>query len=468
MKINSNITAYLTNDAYTTNEKRLTNATTRLSSGFKLNKAGDDPANFAISNKMRSQIDSLDKVTTNATTGTSVLETAESAMSEIQDMISRMSELATKAANGTMSSSDRSAIQQEVNELESEITRISNSTEFNGQNLLDGNFEYKGYCNTYDSVKVNSYSDETSAGVYSMVLSYTQSYDMDAYSLSGSVESVYKTLYPSVSEVTADTTATPAKYSVTVSSTDSNGNDISNTYTFTEAELNAAGGKYTAADGVVLEPEKVYSYKVADDPNQAAETVKGVRSATELFGDLTTAAAQYTTTTKTVGGTDYVTVTSRNGSEVTLEVNDRDEINGNAMEIDITGEGAMRLQVGIDQGEVMELSIPEMSLNKLNIDDLSVSNEKNATRAIDKLDDALAYVNSARSKIGAYENRLDNTVDYVDSTSENMSTSYSRLRDTDMAEEMTEYTNLQVLTQAGTSMLAQANQFPQQALQLLQ
>src|SRR5574344_43583 len=133
MKINSNITAYLTNNAYLTNEKRLTNSTTKLSSGYKLNSAGDDPANFAISNKMRAQLESLDKVKTNATTGTSVLETAESALGEIQDMVSRMSELATKAANETLSTSDRTAIQSEVNELEKEITRIGTSTEFNGQ-----------------------------------------------------------------------------------------------------------------------------------------------------------------------------------------------------------------------------------------------------------------------------------------------------------------------------------------------
>ena len=472
MKINSNITAYLTNNAYLKNEKLYSASTKRLSSGYKLNKAGDDPANFAISSKMRSQLESLDKVKTNATTGTSVLESAESAMSEIQDMVTRMSELATKAANGTMSSSDRQAIQDEVDELEAEITRIGTSTEFNGQPLLDGNFEYNGYCNNTDSVKVNGYSDETEAGTYTMALTYTMSYDLDTYSLSGSVESIYKTLYPSVSEVTKTTLAgdTEPTYSVTVSSTDSNGNDISNTYSFKESKLE--DGKYTAADGLVLQPEKVYSYTVE---NGTDETASGVKTAEDLFGKLDASAAQYTTKTKTVDGTDYVTVSSKNGSEVTLAISDRDAVANSSLsvaerslEINLTGEGAMRLQVGVNQGDVMELSIPEMSLSKMNIDTLDMTSEKSATKAIDMLDDALSYVNSARSKIGAYENRLDSTINYVDATNESLSASYSRIRDTDMAEEMTEYTNLQVLTQAGTSMLAQANQFPQQALQLLQ
>ena len=321
MKINSNITAYLTNNAYLTNEKRLTNSTTKLSSGYKLNSAGDDPANFAISNKMRAQLESLDKVKTNATTGTSVLETAESALGEIQDMVSRMSELATKAANGTLSSSDRTAIQSEVNELEKEITRIGTSTEFNGQTLLDGNFEYKGYCKNYASVGIESYSDTTLAGVYTMKLTYTEDYDMDQYDISGTVEKIYGTLYPSVSTVSSDG-AVPATYSVTIAATDKNGNDIANVYSFQESQLNA-DGKYVAADGIVLEPEKIYKYTVSDGND---ETASGVKTATDLFGDLNAATANYTTTTKTVDGTDYVTIKSKNGSEVTVSVSDRNSI----------------------------------------------------------------------------------------------------------------------------------------------
>lgn len=465
MKINSNITAYLTNNAYLTNEKLYSASSTKLSSGYRLNKAGDDPANFAISSRMRSQLESLDKVKTNATTGTSVLEAAESAIGEIQDMVSRMSELATKAANGTMSSSDRQAVQDEVDELVAEITRIGTSTEFNGQPLLNGNFEFKGYCNNYDSVKVSSYSDSTQAGTYTMKLTYTQGYDMDQYSVSGETEKVYGTLYPSVSEVSVDSSGAEKKYSVTLHSTDSNNNDISNTYTFTRSQLDS-DGKYTAADGIVLEPEEIYTYAVADGDD---ETAQGVKKASDLFGSDN---SQYATSTKTVDGTDYVTITSKTGADVTIAIGSRDEVaksgSEKSLEINLTGEGAMRLQVGVEQGDVMELSIPEMDLNKMNIENLSVMSENSATKAIDRLDDALEYVNSARSKIGAYENRLDNTVDYVDATNESLTTSYSRIRDTDMAEEMTQYTNLQVLTQAGMSMLSQANQFPQQALQLLQ
>nr|MCR5746772.1 hypothetical protein [Lachnospiraceae bacterium] len=147
MKINSNITAYLTNNAYLQSESRLGNSTTRLSSGYKLNSAGDDPANFAIASKMRAMIKGLDKVKTNTTTGMSVLETAEAAIQETQSMIQRMNELAIKGANGTLSSSDRQLIQDEVDQLTKEIDRIAETTEFNGMKLIDGSFNDRGYTN---------------------------------------------------------------------------------------------------------------------------------------------------------------------------------------------------------------------------------------------------------------------------------------------------------------------------------
>ena len=145
MKINSNITAYITNNSYSQNEMKLTNSTARLSSGYKLNTSGDDPANFAIAAKMRSMIKGLDKVKTNTTTGISVIQTAEGAMQETQSMIQRMNELSIKASNGTLSDADRQTVQDEVNQLMKEIDRIADSTEFNGMKLLNGTFSDKGY-----------------------------------------------------------------------------------------------------------------------------------------------------------------------------------------------------------------------------------------------------------------------------------------------------------------------------------
>ncbi|MCR5649586.1 MAG: hypothetical protein K6F86_00200 [Lachnospiraceae bacterium] len=474
MKINSNITAYTTNNAYLQNEKRLSVSSERLSSGFKINRAGDNPANYAIGARMRAQIEALDKVKTNATTGMSVVETAESAVAELQSMIIRMSELAIKAANGTMSTSDRVIVQEEVDQLKQEITRISETAEFNGMNLLNGDFENKGYCRNVLHAGVENYSDETQGGVYDMVFSYTKGYMLDNYSVTGEVYDVFGTAFPEVSDVTYAS----GNYTVTVSAEQPDGRLISETYTVPEGNIENGRAQVKSNNGydLVLNFTVKYDYQVTDSATD--RSALGIKKTTDLFGP----AGSYSVNTYTVGDIDHVTVTSKNGAEVTFEI-DREKIkkeNGltenaegkltfmDPFTMEITGKGAMRLQVGPDEGEVLSLSIPEMSLTKLRIEDLDVTTMRGATLGIDKLKGALEYVNSARSKLGAYDNRLENTISFVNASAETMTSSYSRIRDTDMAEEMTEYTNLQVLTQAGMAMLAQANEFPQQALQLLQ
>ncbi len=466
MKINSNITAYTTNNAYLINERRLSGSSSKLSSGFKINKAGDDPANYAIGSRMRSQIQSLDKIRTNATTGASAVETAESAISEITSMLQRMNELAIKSANGTLSESDRMMIEEEVDELKNEITRIKDTTEFNGMTLLDGTFEDKGYCRNDPNVKIQSYSDETVAGTYSMKFTYKEGYSPESYEATGDLMDIFGTKNLHYSDVEESN----GNYVMSVT-----GNNISKTYSIKKEDLDSANGICEFQDSedptkkITITFERKYDYTVA---NGADSGVNGIKSATDLFGNLNNEDEYYYTTTRTVDDEDFVTVTSRNGAEVTFVIPDRKAVAESGSEKDlvmeITGKGAMRLQVGVEEGQVLNLSISEMSLSKLHIDDLEMTTEKSARKAIDKLSYALEYVNTVRSRLGAYENRLDNTISYVDASDEALTTSYSRIMDTDMAEEMTEYTNLQVLTQAGMSMLAQANEFPQQALQLLQ
>ncbi len=491
MKINSNITAYTTNNHYLQNEKRLTNSTAKLSSGFKLNKAGDDPANFAIANRMRMQLKGMEKVKTNATTGASVVETAESALSEISDMIQRMNELAVKSANGTMSDSDRQTIQYEIDKLKEEVTRISQVTEFNDMPLLDGTFENKGYCENRTDVKIEGYSDATRAGVYKIKLDYTAVPAMDTYSMVGDTEEIFGVMEPKVSDLKYDELSD--SYSLVLTATREDGVEVRwDSGSFTADQVKAASdgrlklhGK-TTIGGVEKDTELDiqfrlnYQYKVdALYEPTTDEKDKGIKNATELLGKLKDP-QDYHSSTYTVRdpenpndpakGTDYVTFTSRNGTEVTFEIRDREQLkaDGGEIQIDLTGEGTMRLQVGTEEGQVLPVSIPEMSLTKMHLEDMDLSTQKNARQAIDKLTYAMEYVNDARSKLGAYQNRLENTITYIDSSNESLTSSYSRIRDTDMAEEMTEYTNLQVLTQAGMSMLAQANEFPQQALQLLQ
>ncbi len=364
MKINNNSTAVLTASYLLRSENQLQKSIGKLSSGYKINKPGDAPAGYAISTKMKAQIDGLEKATNNATNGISVIETAEGALTEIQAMIQRMNQLAVQAANGTNTSADRAAVQEEVTALCSEITRLAKETEFNTQSLIDGSFELKGYTDNVQ-VKVQYYSDETR----------------------------------------------PNKYALNIS---------------------------RAADGTFSIP--------AADLNKIAPNAEVSQEGNIL------------------------TISALDGTEIRLDMSDVSNATPYTLAVntDITGIGAMRLQIGANEGQVIALSIPEVSLEKMDLEDIDCTTIAGAKKAIGQLESALSYTSMVRSKMGAYQNRLDHAIASLDVTSENMTSSYSRIVDTDMAEEMTEYTRLQVLQQAGTSMLAQANEFPQQALQLLQ
>ena len=382
MKINSNITAYITNNSYLQNERRLSNATQRLSSGYKLNSAGDDPANFAIAAKMRSMIKGLDKVKTNTTTGMSVLETAEAAMMETETMIQRMNELAIKGANGTLSSSDRQNIQDEVDQLLAEIDRIAETTEFNGTKLIDGTFNDRGFTSNL-KVDVMDYSDRVNAGRYMI-------------------------------------------------------------------KLESNGGSYKISDAATLPA----GYKKVEDLLGTSDNAKMIINVDTVENDDNTK-------------TDYVTIKGVSGTEIRLKLEDG-FISDNKLDLELTGRGSMRLQVGTEEGEVINASIPRMTTEAMGLAKVDMKTKEGSQKAIDQMNTAIEYVNRARSRMGAYENRLENTSDYIDAYNENVTSSVSRIQDTDMAEEVIEFTTMQILSQAGISMLSQANEAPQQALQLLQ
>ena len=365
MKICSNTTALKANNYLLRSENSLQKSISKLSSGYKLNHASDNPSGYAISSIMRAQIEGLKRATNNANDGISVIETAEGAVAEMQSMIQRMTQLATQAANGTNTSADRAAIQEEVNALCREITRLAKETDFNSQSLLDGNYELRGYTNLED-VKVMSYSDTTRTGKYDLTLTKN---DDGTFSVGGS----------DLSKLTTNPTV-------------------------------------TTEDG-------------------------------------------------------YVSITANDGTDIKLKIKDYETMAAGTtqdLSLDLTGIGSMRLQIGANEGQVLELSIPEVSLEKMGLQGIDCTTTEGAKAALSQASDALDYTSMVRSKFGAYQNRLDHAIASLDVTSENMNSAYSQIVDVDMAEEMTEYTKLQVLQQAGTSMLAQANEFPQQALQLLQ
>lgn len=376
MKINFNASAAIANNALTRNDNKLAASLGKLSSGYKITHAKDNPSGLAMAKRMNAQIAGVSVATDNAGDGISVIEIADGTMSEIHDMLQRLNELSVKASTGTLTEQDREIINNEAQQLKEEIDRISGEAEFNGQKILDGSFDLKGYTDNVD-VKVAYYGDEVKAGQY-QVADLKIGTDKD-----GDLDS--------------------AKSSVTI--TGLGGQTV-------------AGAKISGVDGNIA------------------------------------------------------TITGDNGFELKLEIRRGIQKNVvttvNNFKMELAGFGAMDTQIGANEGQQLGIRIPRISCLNMGIESLDLTTAEGATKAIDQVDAAIKYVSEARSRIGAYQNRLEHTVSSLDITSENMTAAYSRIMDTDMAEEMTEYTTLQVLSQASTSMLAQANERPSQVLQLLQ
>lgn len=436
MRINYNVSAMLSNNALANNDNLLAQSLERLSSGLKINHAKDNPAGLAMAKRMNAQIEGLSQANDNANDGISVIETADGAMSEISEMLQRMNELAIKSANGTMSEGDRSIVQDEVAQLKEEITRVAETTEFNGQKLLNGEFELKGYVYGDIDVKVAGYSKEVPAKDY----------------------------YISGITLQKEMVQTPVK--------DENGN-----------MLDAAGNIVDDPDQAEMEDVWTGDY-LAEVTVPTGGTFPENGNFPGKFPD------GYTVK---MTKDNLLTIAGSNGFEMTLDLSrlNQDEENKqslnltkkfedldpgekleytpmDALRIDATGIGAMRLQIGANEGQVLPVEIPAISLRNMGIENLDVSTKEGSLKGIEDIDGAVKYVSKVRGMLGAYQNRLESTVNSLDVTSENMTAAYSRIMDVDMAEEMTNYTTYQVLTQAGTSMLAQANERPSQVLQLLQ
>lgn len=371
MKISFNASAVIANNSLTRNDNRLQESLARLSSGLKVVNAKDNPSGLAISKRMNAQIEGINQATQNAGDGVSIIEIADGTLSEIHDMLQRINELCVKASTGTLSDNDRKLINDEVQQLKEEVTRIAEEAEFNGQNILDGSFDLKGYTDN-QNVKVAYYSDQVTSGIYELpALNITFAND-------GTIEKV------------------------------NNPKPINGKGFPVDAEVSKVDGNIITITG-----------------SQDFELKLRV--------------------TGTAGTTSNISAT-----------------------MDLVGFGSMDMQIGANEGQQLGIRIPRISLENMGISSIDLSTEKGAEDALSRMDDAIGYVSSVRSRLGAYQNRLEHTISSLDITSENMTAAYSRIMDVDMAEEMTEYTTVQVLSQASTSMLAQANERPAQVLQLLQ
>jgi flagellin len=412
MRINNNIMALNAHRQLGMNQAGAAKSMEKLSSGFRINRAGDDAAGLAISEKMRGQIRGLKQASRNAQDGISLIQTAEGALNETHSILQRMRELAVQASTDTNTPEDRAEIQKEMDQLGEEITRIANTTEFNTKTLLDGNMG-KGVTQAVANVNTNEFvtgiTDENT------ILSDLK--DKDGNSLGIAEDDVIEVSYVI------------------------NGQTVTNTLT-----VAAEGGVVTTSIGDVV--------ALVTDGN--ADYTGGVLSI-EASADGFNGAIHGLT----------ITVKDSDGKVKAGATNALSSFAETTAAEDVRSDGQATFHIGANTNQNVQLSIKNMSAHALGVRDIKVGTQGQANVAIKVIDGATQKVSAERSKLGAIQNRLEHTIANLGTSAENLQAAEARIRDLDMAEEIMAFTKNNILQQAATAMLAQANMAPQSVLQLL-
>lgn len=400
MRINHNIASMNTNRSLGVNRGNTQKSLEKLSSGLRINKAGDDAAGLAISEKMRGQIRGLDQASRNSQDSISLIQTAEGALNETHSILQRMRELSVQSANDTNTDADRKELQAEVKQLISELDRIGNTTEFNTKKLLDGSaVGVREKVNGSLNVNNNSQVKISSMTAATKLLSDKSNYN-------GSV-----TLVRIKGSTTAAVTAGDYKL-ITKSGGEVAAKLTSKLISITAGEIRvASAGDVLASAGINLANTSLSAMRVGE-------------SITLVFGKVQTASSDL--------------------------------------------KNSIMAQIGANSGQTMFISMEDMRAKAIGVDVIDISTKWGGANAIETINNAITQVSHQRSSLGAIQNRLEHTINNLDTASENLQASESRIRDVDMAKEMTEFTKNNILTQAAQAMLAQANQQPQSVLQLLQ
>lgn len=383
MQITSNITSLTaqSNLARTNNSINLN--LERLSSGLRINKAADDAAGLAISEKMRAQVKGLSQAQRNAQDGISLIQTAEGALNETHSILQRMRELAVQSSNDTNTDADRAQLQKEFDQLTSEIDRISDTTQFNTKNLLDGT-RAGSSATVNGSATATKDEDSAISGSFNGASAATTTDSFQLKVVSGSGTYAYQVNFTSALGASIS--------SISLGSSGTTAVDLGNGVTFT---LNAAN----------------------------------------------------------------------------LDINDEIIVDTTARQAQVQTDSSMTLQIGANNGQNLAVGINDMSANGLGLKDgsgnnIQIDTQFGATAAIRFVDNAIDTVSGERAKLGAVQNRLEHTVNNLSMAAQNITSAESRVRDVDMAREMSDFTKNQILNQAGTAMLAQANQRTQGILSL--
>ena len=453
------------------NANRMLNVTTsaqsksteKLSSGYRINRAADDAAGLTISEKMRKQIRGLDQASTNAQDGVSSVQTAEGALTEVHSMLQRMNELATQAANGTNSKdSDRQAIQDEIDQLTTEIDRVSETTKFNETYLLKGEAGTKTINMKAHDAGLKGTLTDNGDGTATFVMDSLK--DGDSVSIGGKTYTIGSKKADVDAVVNAKITTAGNKFTV-------NGQEITVVANYNaDKAADQKAGKYTLDDAKALVKDgatvKVGTdeYKVMTDKdnNGTDDTDASVISKDVAYGLASKELLAANQIGDTKGSAKIENAGTKADGSFKITTGQAEVANSLSFSLHVGADADMtnKIHVNIDAMDSASLGI-----KGLNVKDASGNA---ATYAVDAISDAISKVSSQRSSLGAVQNRLEHTINNLDNVVENTTTAESRIRDTDMAEEMVNYSKNNILAQAGQSMLAQANQSNQGVLSLLQ
>lgn len=432
MRIQHNIAALNSHRNLGNNNSAVSKNLEKLSSGYRINRAGDDAAGLAISEKMRAQIKGLETASKNAENGISLIQTAEGALTEVHSMLNRMVELATQSANGTYGTTERQKIQDEVTNLMDEIDRIASSTDFNGTKLLDGT--------------LGGYSMEDSATAGAPVTFHSNGIigaNITGGNLDGSEAFEFSLTAKGELTVTESGAGFPTGVELVAVKNDG-----------TVPKFGTANGNKAEVD-----PTKGGSvtYKVVVDKSQA------LASDIEKWEGVTVTVSLNAAEKGSDGLRDAYDAAVAGAGGGTISVKLKADGAGAAVD-------GLKLQVGDtnDDFQKVNVRVQNMNAQSLGLDSISVMSQDKAGDSILNIKNAIEKVSTQRGQLGALQNRLDHTINNLGVTTENMTAAESRIRDVDMAQEMMGFTKNNILTQAAQAMLAQANQVPQGVLQLLQ
>ncbi|SFL89158.1 flagellin [Paenibacillus sp. 1_12] len=543
MRINHNIAALNTHRQLTGNTAGANKSLEKLSSGLRINRAGDDAAGLAISEKMRAQIRGLDMAAKNSQDGISLIQTAEGALNETHSILQRMRELADQSANGTNTADDRKALQEEVSQLKSEIDRIGNTTEFNTQKLLNGALKSAGGANIAQDTTTGAIVAKLSGGSLTGRMTLASgsatiaaaNFAKETITIDGTAIDVNWQLLNSdqqdiLKSVTSGSPGSQTKAAELIVNTinaaiDASGVNVAHISGYVDSagnlvlESGTKGvdskitsdnkgivGKATSlsgSGGVAGAGSTTYNGTTVISGAKADLSVNGVllevtisggvengvtsmaSGAIQLQKAINDAITGYNTTgsvkkqgeegyleaVKVTVGKDGNFIISSESGPVTLKDHAGStaiaDLGLSSAQTEGSANGGMTFQIGANRGQTLTFGISDMRTAALGLSALDISTASKASQALTALDSAIQNVSAQRSKMGAVQNRLEHTINNLQTASENLTGAESRIRDVDMAKEMMDFTKNNILSQAAQAMLAQANQQPQGVLQLL-